>query len=48
MYVISRFRTFDRFITISAALPDYPEDHLDATVGVLHAQAASMSDMVSG
>eukprot|EP00903_Cladosiphon_okamuranus_P016696 g15391.t2 len=28
-----------RFITISAALPDYPEDHLDATAGVLHAQA---------
>lgn len=43
-----------RFVTISADLPDYPEDHLDATAGVLHAQApspspsvASMPDMVS-
>lgn len=44
-------RLCNRFITISADLPDYPEDNLDASAGVLHAQApfvASMLDVVSG
>lgn len=49
LFALLRFCVFcvDRFITISAGLPDYPEHYLDASVGVLTASPRAPLDSVS-